>query len=416
MSYYHVRISSKSDPSQTEVELDLSLEELAERFVNPYSRGQPIVIAGRAISSDDIERITVTESEGDSTYLNKALLKQRQHFLAAPDHRGRLPSRILAARGEDVTARLITGPPGHTTIVASRPTMAPRPPADSREVFVVHGRNESARDALFNFLRSIGLDPLEWSVAVQATGKSAPYIGEVLDAAFSRTHAVVVLFTPDDEARLMPPFRSHDDPPYESELTGQARPNVLFEAGMAMASAEERTIFVELGNLRPFSDIAGRHTIRLDNSSQRRQELAKRLQAAGCPVNLEGTDWHSAGDFEAVVSARIQGSSESPFTLDRQQTNASAAQLSKDARRLLVEAAKSRSAAIGKVKAFGGLKITTNSKHFVERGDRRSEARWEQAIRELFSRGLVQDPTGADSVFEVTHKGFEAADDLDTSQ
>ena len=320
MSYYHVRISSKSNPSRTEVELDLSLEELTERFVDPYSRGQPIVIAGRAICSDDMERITVNESEGDATHLNKALLKQRQHFLVALDHKGRLPSRTLAARGEDVTARFITGPPGHTTKVASPPTLEPRPPADAREVFVVHGRDESARDALYTFLRSVGLDPLEWNVAVRATGKSAPYIGEVLDAAFSRTHAVVVLFTPDDEARLVSRLRTHSDPPYESELTGQARPNVLFEAGMAMASAEERTILVELGSLRPFSDIAGRHTIRLDNSSQRRQELAKRLEAAGCPVNLEGTDWLSAGDFEAVVSAWVQGSSESPVALDRQQT------------------------------------------------------------------------------------------------
>ena len=416
MSYYHVRISSKSNPSQTEVELDLSLEELTERFVDPYSRGQPIVIAGRAISSDDIERITLNESGEDATYQNRALLKQQRHFLMDLDQKSRLPPRILAARGEDVTARFITGPPGHTTKVARPSTLEPRPPADAREVFVVHGRNEGARDALFTFLRSIGLDPLEWSVAVQATGKSAPYIGEVLGAAFSRTHAVVVLFTPDDEARLVSRLRTHSDPPYESKLTGQARPNVLFEAGMEMASAEERTILVELGNLRPFSDIAGRHTIRLDNSSQRRQELAKRLEAAGCPVNLEGTDWHSAGDFEAVVSASVQESSESPVALYRQQTIDSLAQLSTDARRLLVEVAKSRSATISKAKAFRGLQISVDGEHFVERGDKRSEARWEQAIRELLSHSLVQDSTGADSVFEVTLKGFEAVDGLDISQ
>ena len=231
MSYYHVRISSKSNPSQTEVELDLSVEELTERFVDPFGRGQPIIISGRVISPDDIERITVSESEEDTTYLNKVLTRQRRHFLMELDHEGRLPARILAARGEDVTARFITGPPGHTMKVTTPSTLVPRPAADAREVFVVHGRDEAARDALFAFLRSIGLDPLEWNVAVQTTGKAAPYIGEVLDAAFSRTHAVVVLFTPDDEARLMSRLLAPTDPLYESELTGQARPNVLFEGG-----------------------------------------------------------------------------------------------------------------------------------------------------------------------------------------
>lgn len=169
-------------------------------------------------------------------------------------------------------------------------------------VFVVHGRNQKARDALFAYLRAIGLQPLEWNEAVLATGKASPYIGEILNAAFSQAGAVVVLMTPDDEARLREPFVSANDPPHETELTGQARPNVIFEAGMAMGRDADRTVLIELGSLRPFSDIGGRHVIRLDDRTQRRQELAQRLQSAGCPVNLDGTDWHTAGDFDAALT------------------------------------------------------------------------------------------------------------------
>ena len=142
---------------------------------------------------------------------------------------------------------------------------------------------------------------MEWSESVTDTGKASPYIGEILDVAFSRAHATVVLFTPDDEARLKEPFRAENDPPHEAQLTGQPRPNVLFEAGIAMARSQDRTILVELGNLRPYSDIGGRYTIRLYNSTQRRQELAQRLQNAGCPAKLTGTDWHTAGDFEGAI-------------------------------------------------------------------------------------------------------------------
>ena len=154
---------------------------------------------------------------------------------------------------------------------------------------------------MFTFLRSIGLHPLEWSEAVLAAGGGAPYIGTILEKAFEIAQAVVVLMTPDDEARLRRAFHQTGDGLHETRVTPQARPNVLFEAGMAMGRSAERTIIVELGNLRPFSDIAGRHVVRLNNTSQRRQELAQRLQAAGCPVNLTGTHWHKAGDFEVAI-------------------------------------------------------------------------------------------------------------------
>ncbi|HWW17188.1 MAG TPA: nucleotide-binding protein [Candidatus Saccharimonadales bacterium] len=166
------------------------------------------------------------------------------------------------------------------------------------KVFVIHGRDLRLRDGMFTFLRSISLEPIEWIEAVNLTGKSAPYVGEVLDAAFSKAQAVVVMLTGDDEARLRAQFRKVGEPAHETELTPQARPNVLFEAGMAMARNPERTVLVEFGHLRPFSDIGGRHTVRMDNSTEKRQELALRLQKAGCTVSLAGTDWHTAGDLK----------------------------------------------------------------------------------------------------------------------
>ncbi len=177
---------------------------------------------------------------------------------------------------------------------------------DPAKVFVVQGRNHNANKAIFSFLRSIGLKPLEWSQIMASMNVGAPYIGNILDHAFDQAQAVVVLMTPDDEARLREPFRKPDDLEHEIHLTPQARPNVLFEAGMALGRFPERTILVELGQLRPFSDIAGRHTVRLDNSTQKRQDLAQRLQNARCPVVLTGTDWHTEGDFSEAIGADLR--------------------------------------------------------------------------------------------------------------
>jgi CAP12/Pycsar effector protein, TIR domain len=116
--------------------------------------------------------------------------------------------------------------------------------------------------------------------------------------------AVVVFITEDDVARLGTRYLISDDPQHERELTPQARPNVLFEAGLAFGRNLERTILVALGNTRPFSDVAGRHIIYISDDIAKRQTLADRLRDAGCTVELTGrTDWHHEGDFNVATQS-----------------------------------------------------------------------------------------------------------------
>jgi predicted nucleotide-binding protein len=140
---------------------------------------------------------------------------------------------------------------------------------------------------------------LEWSAAVKATRKGAPYVGEVLDNAFAKASAVIVLITPDDEAQLKKEFRQSDDEPYEKRLMGQARPNVLFEAGIAFGTHPSQTILVQIGKCRPFSDTVGRLVVRMNDSAKKRKELADRLVAASCEVDLSTNAWMEAGDFSS---------------------------------------------------------------------------------------------------------------------
>ena len=66
---------------------------------------------------------------------------------------------------------------------------------------------------------------------------------------------------------------------------------------MALGICSDRTVLVELGRLRPISDLSGRHVIRLSNSHRAKQQLAQRLKSAGCEVDLAG-DWLDEGNFE----------------------------------------------------------------------------------------------------------------------
>jgi len=171
--------------------------------------------------------------------------------------------------------------------------------SDPRSVFVVHGRNVKARDAMATFLRALDLKPMDWRQAVSLTGTASPYIGQVLEAAFRHARTVVVLMTPDEITYLDQQWATDPEDP-DLQAAPQARANVLFEAGMALGLHPNRTILATLGSPRLFSDIDGRHLVRLSNDTAARHALAIRLKDAGCPVDTSGSDWISAGDFTPV--------------------------------------------------------------------------------------------------------------------
>lgn len=265
-------------------------------------------------------------------------------------------------------------------------------------VFVIHGRDERLRAGMFTFLRSLGLNPMEWAYAVELSGSGSPYVGEILDAAFSHAQAVVVLLTPDDQVRLRPELCSPQEPDHETNFTHQARPNVLFESGMAMARHPKRTIMVEIGGLRPFSDVGGRHTIRMDNSPKKRHELAARLKNAECPVDLNGTDWLTAGDLSAP-----------DLGLEANTTPATNPRLSAEAQQLLLAALEDPAGSVLCVDTSQGLVVSTNKKGFAESDNPRSQARWKAVVRELVTSGFLEPLGDKGEVLGMTDSGYETA-------
>ncbi len=163
------------------------------------------------------------------------------------------------------------------------------------KVFIIYGRNKKKREALFTLLRSVSLQPMEWEEIVSLTNNAAPYVGEVLDKGLEVAQAIVVLFTGDDLAKINPDFLLPNED--TEELTPQPRPNVILEAGMALAKAPTRTIIVQVGTIRGISDLLGRHIIYWNNDATTRQALLNRLENCGCSINRKGTDWLLVGDF-----------------------------------------------------------------------------------------------------------------------
>ncbi|MCP3397810.1 MULTISPECIES: nucleotide-binding protein [unclassified Bradyrhizobium] len=168
-------------------------------------------------------------------------------------------------------------------------------------VFVVHGRDDALRRSMFEFLRALGLHPLEWEHAIDEANEGNPYVGKILNVVMEKAEAIVVLFSPDDLVELKPHFVKAAERSTEGKQQGQARPNVLFEAGLALGAYPDKTVMVSIGRVKDFSDIGGRHMVRLNDSTQSRNSFASRL-ARKCQVNRIGNDWMTAGKFEPTES------------------------------------------------------------------------------------------------------------------
>ena len=164
-------------------------------------------------------------------------------------------------------------------------------------IFVVHGRDEALRKSMFDFLRALDLNPKEWDHVLREARGNNPFIGNALDEVMEKAQAVVVMFTPDDLAQLKEQFLGSDEKNTEGKPQGQARPNVLFEAGLAMGRHAEKTVLVQIGRMKPFSDVAGRHIVKLGETTESRNDLANRLEKIGCKVDKVGRDWLKAGIF-----------------------------------------------------------------------------------------------------------------------
>lgn len=251
--------------------------------------------SGRRVVRDVIGRWIADELEVGPSVEQRATLVDE---LARAGWRPKRSTLVIAPPSKPTRYQPPSARPAATADIEVAPD-----PNRARKVMVVYGRDNTATRALFDLLRAVGLQPQEWTQLIRETGTGAPYTGQVLDRALEIVQAVVVLFTSDDQARLHPDLLSAGDTPTERELRGQPRPNVLYEAGLAFGRHPERTILVELGDLRGLSDLSGRHTVRLERGSQAVHDLAERLRTAGCEVNTTGSQWLDPTRFIARRSA-----------------------------------------------------------------------------------------------------------------
>ncbi len=143
-----------------------------------------------------------------------------------------------------------------------------------RSVFIVHGRDQAARETVARFVECLGLTPIILH--------ERPNQGRTLIEKFEANAEVafaVVLLTADETC--------HDvhDP---NVTVSRARPNVILELGYFFgALGRHRVAALYAPGVELPSDINGLAYIELDAREAWKFHLAKELKAAGLPVDSE---------------------------------------------------------------------------------------------------------------------------------
>ncbi len=271
---------------------------------------------------------------------------------------------------------------------------------DHKRIFLVHGRDKQAHDEMINFLRSLALDPWDFDRAVTSVPDGAPHIEDVLKWAFEYTWCVIVLITGDDEARLREDFWDINEKNDEKEIRRQPRMNVVFEAGRALALNKRSTIFVQLGDCKGFSDIAGRIIHHFNGTSEERNKLKEVLRTADCNIQESG-NWLSAGNFD-FIAQRKQGQEKAPTE--------SEGELTAEEKELIITSGKEGKFILMSAGNVLSDWVCAGNKHFMKQEDSAYTARYLEAFDSLQKKGIVKHQSG--QLYLLTGTGFKKQKEL----
>ena len=149
----------------------------------------------------------------------------------------------------------------------------------SNRVFVVHGRDEAAKQMVARYLEGLELEP----VILQELPSEGRTIIEKFEDYAQTVGFAVILGTPDDVGALADDCYSDGN----LKLQPRMRQNVVLELGyFAGTIGRKRVCALLKGDIERPSDYDGVIYIPMDDYGGWRVELAKEMRAAGLPVDM----------------------------------------------------------------------------------------------------------------------------------
>jgi predicted nucleotide-binding protein len=142
----------------------------------------------------------------------------------------------------------------------------------SKDIFVVHGHDHGAKEAVARFVEKLGLRPIVLHEKPNAGRTIIEKFSDYSEVAFA-----IVLLTPDDEGK---PTNS------EASLRPRARQNVILELGFFLGSlGRAHVCALHVDGVEIPSDYQGVLFVPFDPAGQWKNELVREIKAAGIQID-----------------------------------------------------------------------------------------------------------------------------------
>ena len=253
MPYYHVQIKRKSVGPPYEL-YDLNISDLSatkEDIIIPYLNKEEFVFNGYCLDRDEVECIVIKESDCGLD------IDPEDPFERGFEDIKDISNRIF----RECRSQLNNTP--NTS----------KAPMDKSKVFIVHGHDNAAKEAVARFVEKIGLE----AIILHEQASSGNTIIEKIEAN-SNVGFAIVLYTACDVGAS----KGEKD-----QLKPRARQNVIFEHGYLIGKIGRKNVchLFKSGVETP-SDIEGLVYAPMDEGGGWKYTVGKEMKACGYDVDL----------------------------------------------------------------------------------------------------------------------------------
>jgi putative nucleotide-binding protein containing TIR-like domain len=274
MPYYHVLIET-NNPDEQYYELDKTdLSEIKGEVVIPLLKGDQFMFNGYFLDKTKVKRILIKESDCtskkyaddmDKKYPDYPLPTQEQEIVMDDEYTRNITNRIKKECESQIQEA--------TTKSEALTPDKPKIPMDKSKVFIVHGHDNAAKEAVARFIEKIGLK----AIILHEQASSGKTIIEKIEAN-SNVGFAIVLYTPCD----LGASKAEKD-----QLRPRARQNVVFEHGYLIGKiGRENVCALVKGDIEKPTDISGVVYIPMDEGDGWKLAIAKEMRDRGYKVDV----------------------------------------------------------------------------------------------------------------------------------
>ena len=269
MAYYHVQIKTRALGELYELD-NPDLSKIKEEIIIPYLKREQFYFSEHSLDNTSI--ITPIIKTSDITCNEYTSLTKNLASLVAP-HASLKDDTYFSDITRDILKECKSQIEKDTSKAEVPTHNTPKAPMDKSKVFIVHGHDDAAKEAVARFVERIGFE----AIILHEQASSGKTIIEKIEAN-SNVGFAIVIYTPCDLGASQK---------QKDQLKPRPRQNVVFEHGYLIGKiGRENVCALVKGDIEKPTDISGVVYTPMDEAGGWKLAVANEMKESGYEVDL----------------------------------------------------------------------------------------------------------------------------------